>query len=442
MEENNITECAVKKKGRPRKNPVVEETPNELDPDAEIEKKKRGRKKKEKVEEEEPKQKKKRGRKAAVKFFSSSIRKQIPLTAIIQDNDKNILHIDVKDIPQIGENENTIFDGVKSEYLGTNLKLVINSSQISDIKDSFDDRDELEEYIEDNLDISISDLYEKRLESRMSQDKILIKRLENLHNDENLVEKLIYNKSCKKVECGEQNMSNINNGYFGVLGNLYESDRWLETSDVCCWWCCNKFTTVPVGLPLKYLNGKFVVKGVFCTFGCMIAHNNSCKKKESSDSLISFLFKKMTGVVKVQSKESYRKNLERSLKLELFGGNVKLKEGYIEALVKLSCENLRPAPPREALSMFGGRLSIEEFRNSGCNNKIYKMIEYPMFISRSFIEEVDIQNVKNINENVFNRTLKRNNNILDDQKVEDAKQRIELKNNVVTKSGIDKFLKF
>ena len=61
--------------------------------------KKRGRPKKQIIEENKnEKQVKKRGRKAAIKYFSSDIRKQIPLTTTITDNNDYILHIDVPDI--------------------------------------------------------------------------------------------------------------------------------------------------------------------------------------------------------------------------------------------------------------------------------------------------------------------------------------------------------
>ena len=107
----NVNISVKKKKGRPRKNPI------ELPQDVEVvpqEKKKRGRKKKEKVE-EEVKQKKKRGRKAALKFFSSTIRKKIPLTTIIYDNDKSILHLDIKD-EEDSLTKTITYDVLKSEY--------------------------------------------------------------------------------------------------------------------------------------------------------------------------------------------------------------------------------------------------------------------------------------------------------------------------------------
>ena len=88
---DNVEPVIKRKKGRPRKDTTLQNVPKNPE-----EKKKRGRKKKEVVV-EEVKQKKMRGRNAAVKYFSSSIRKKIPLTIVLQDNNNYILHLDVKD---------------------------------------------------------------------------------------------------------------------------------------------------------------------------------------------------------------------------------------------------------------------------------------------------------------------------------------------------------
>ena len=102
-----------KPKGRPRK--IVVEP---LEPVIPQEPKKRGRKKKEKVIDEEPKIKRKRGRKACVKYFSSSIRKKMPLTTSLQDTDKFILHLDLNDTEE-NLQKDTSFDTIKDEFLGT-----------------------------------------------------------------------------------------------------------------------------------------------------------------------------------------------------------------------------------------------------------------------------------------------------------------------------------
>lgn len=453
----NVVIPIVKKKGRPRKHPIVE-----VQSDVPVEKKKRGRKRKEKVE-ETVKIKKKRGRKAAVKFFSSSIRKKIPLTTVIQDNDKFILHLDIKDDNQEGHDFK--FGAVKGEYSGSDFKLVIDSNEhgitIDDDESGEEsgeesggktqfqgETDELEEYI-DNHEMedpsNIIKLYEKRLEARLNQDTLLIERLESLHNDDSLIEKLT-NKSDKKItEKISKNIENMRKGYFSLFESLYENHKWLESTDTACWWCCHQFKTVPIGLPIKYVHNKFIVKGTFCTFACLLGYYyNTTKKREVNIiSLIKFMYKKLTGILNVPKQQDYKQMLESTLNDDMFDSK-EIKDNYIDALVQMTTDKLEPAPPRCSLKIFGGELSIEEFRNSTNEHKIYKLIEFPLCISRDYIEAVDIQNLKNINLNVFTPST-RTSNILDDKKIEEAKIRIQAStknNNVVTNNGIDKFIRF
>jgi glycosyltransferase involved in cell wall biosynthesis len=129
-----------RKKGRPKKNLQI--TLNDASytlqsqvsvvPEKDDEKKKRGRKKKEVVE-EEVKIKKKRGRKAALKYFSSSIRKQIPLKTNIVDNENGILFLDIKE-----SNENLANTSLTYDSFDTN-----NTDQF-DIKEQFDNHHKLQ----------------------------------------------------------------------------------------------------------------------------------------------------------------------------------------------------------------------------------------------------------------------------------------------------------
>lgn len=453
-----------KKKGRPRKYPLpvpliaTEGTIGidalNVEGDNEPEKKKRGRKKKEKVE-EEVKPKKKRGRKAAVKYFSSSIRKKIPLTTVIQDNDKAILHLDIKDNEEKYIAQEITYGVLKTEYFGTEKANNIDNTKFSS---SINDNDVLNEYIESSMDKTsdIVNLYEERLEARMNQDIKLVERLENLHMDDELLNNLIQTVTEKsKTKTDTKNKVNEKDkrqtGYFSVLEEFVENKEWLHSTDVCCWWCCHKFESVPIGLPLDYniKTKKFKVKGVFCSFACMTAYGERELKDVSFKATADFLYQKLTGTFTLD-KTMYRQQLERSLSISMFGEDLDdakaLKNEYIQGLIDLQGDKLSPAPPRCSLKMFGGALSIEEFRKSSKENKVYKMIEYPMTVYRDFIEEVDIENVKNINMNVFSKTQKAFQekvvNILDDRRVADAKQRVSTKNNVVTSNSIDKFITF
>lgn len=421
-----------RKKGRPRK--------DNLDTNVEKEKKKRGRKKKENVE-PEVKQKKKRGRKAAVKYFSSSIRKKIPLTTVIQDNNNYILHLDIdEDNNQVSENTVKHNDSILQTILETTgasfMKADIEDAENNESKDE-DDESEVEhtedsesnehvEDIEDNeskdevedVDVedtedNLSKLYNNRIIFRENQDKILETRLQELHNNDDFISSLANKlESPNKDESVENNPEitqdqNRKRGYFELLYDFKQSSNWLHSTNINCWWCCHTFNDVPITLPIEYKDNtkKFRGKGIFCGFPCMIAYKNDNKIFEK-DYLVKYLYKKLTG--------------------------------------EPAPHKLPAAPPRYTLKMFGGDLSIDEFRNSTTQNKIYKLIEYPMFISRDYIEEVDINNVKNANiklfdDNTFTKVMN-----LDEKRVKDAKLRLSSqidKTTITIGKTIDQFIK-
>jgi hypothetical protein len=415
---NDKEDVVVKrKKGRPRKNLLLEV------PKPPEEKKKRGRKKKEVVV-EEVKQKKKRGRKAAVKYFSSSIRKKIPLTTVLQDSNNYILHLDVKDSDISAENNNLInLESIEDKDVINNVfeKLKTeNDTKMFEIQKEYEELLDKEESILSEIIDSedrLEELYEKRIEYREHQDTMIVNKLENYHKDNNILEKICsvefsgkeIDQTSKENVISDIQENNRKKGYFELLTTFVYNEKWLHNTDVCCWWCCHTFDTIPIGSPEKYddVVKKFHVKGVFCSFSCMIAYRKERNYKSNlKNYLVKYMYSKLTGTLLIE-------------------------------------KNLNPAPPRCSLKMFGGDLTIEEFRNSFIENKVYKMVEYPMFICKDYIEEVDIQNVKRANQNVFTEMHLKTSN-LDDKRVEDARNRLSQieKTTITIGNTIDKFIKF
>lgn len=99
-----------------------------------------------------------------------------------------------------------------------------------------------------------------------------------------------------------------------------------ESSPIWCWHCCHVFEGKGVPLPVAYDDRRdiFKTKGVFCSFACAKAYNTDDGGIQSSvvGYYLSLLHKRMYG------------NFGRII----------------------------PAPPRRTLKVFGGALSIEEFR--------------------------------------------------------------------------------
>jgi hypothetical protein len=114
-----------------------------------------------------------------------------------------------------------------------------------------------------------------------------------------------------------------------TLKNTITNSEWPDKTNVCCWWCCHTFDTTPCTLPLKYdsLRKRYTFTGIFCSWNCTKAYNfhkNDHKKYERGQ-LISLLVKQLYSIT--------------------------------------DSINIKTAPFRECLKMFGGYMSIDEFRD-------------------------------------------------------------------------------
>ena len=119
---------------------------------------------------------------------------------------------------------------------------------------------------------------------------------------------------------------------------LFENP-WPTTTHVWCFHCCHPFDGTGIPLPCRYVNGKFYVKNVYCSWNCLKAANLAMvdSNKYHRSSLIQLMYYKMHNVQ----------------------------------------NNIKPAPPREALKVFGGTLSIDDFRSSSelCLQAIFPPLE-------------------------------------------------------------------
>ena len=109
--------------------------------------------------------------------------------------------------------------------------------------------------------------------------------------------------------------------------NVYQTPN---KNRVCCYWCCHGFDQIPVGLPVKKVEIKerYTLSGIYCSWNCVLAENST--------------------------NDNNLKMVERSR--------------YVFELAK-RMHNVVPrrAPPRECLKMFGGPMSIEQFRETDPN---------------------------------------------------------------------------
>jgi hypothetical protein len=120
-----------------------------------------------------------------------------------------------------------------------------------------------------------------------------------------------------------------------------------------CHWCCHPIVGNVYGLPYNYdtLNDTYYIIGSFCSFQCVNAYNFSIN----------------SGSDKVWEINSW---------IQMIANRSGIKE------------IIRPAPSRYLLKMFGGNLTIEEFRNAHLNNDKTFMLNIPPMIAINSTSEI------------------------------------------------------
>jgi hypothetical protein len=116
-----------------------------------------------------------------------------------------------------------------------------------------------------------------------------------------------------------------------------------QTSDVACFWCCHTFTNRPVVLPMRDTGEHLQVTGNFCSPECTCA----------------YLFD--------MRQDSHTRWEQLALLYRVYGE---------------ACQGkIQPAPARNTLKLFGGGLSITEYRNLIRSHKIRIDIHLPPMVS-------------------------------------------------------------
>ena len=143
-----------------------------------------------------------------------------------------------------------------------------------------------------------------------------------------------------------------------VKNTFNADDSWPENTDICCWWCCHTFTNCPCTLPTKYdpLRKRFSFTGIFCSWNCTKAYNfeRNDHSMYNRSQLITLLIQQMYGLT--------------------------------------NAINIKASPPRQCLKMFGGYMTIEQFRDNTTHVDSYKL----NLIKHNFIypEITEISNIK------------------------------------------------
>ena len=105
-----------------------------------------------------------------------------------------------------------------------------------------------------------------------------------------------------------------------------KEEIWPEKTNVWCWHCCHSFETPPCFVPTLWDTKRDRLKyfGVFCSWSCAKTYNSDMR----------------------DCKSGFRSQLMTSIVRTLGGKTI----------------HINPAPPKQALKVFGGYLTISEFR--------------------------------------------------------------------------------
>jgi hypothetical protein len=130
---------------------------------------------------------------------------------------------------------------------------------------------------------------------------------------------------------------------------------WHTKTDIWCHWCCHPFDTFPVPCPIAYneITSKFDTVGVFCSWDCSAAY--SIDKYNSLSHL--YKLRKCIGVLAgpagpATGSEGSKGSLQDN---QAPTGPWINKPEYQETAFNVAC-------PRLCLKVFGGSMTIEEFR--------------------------------------------------------------------------------
>ena len=344
----------------------------EVDKKPVVKKKKRGRKpKKKSAKDLFPKEKKKRGRKP--KQFPKQDKKPIDIK---KRTDNIILHLPVHS-EQINndfvEDKFLTYDpnipsspkGVKSSKFDLYETTKESSSKMERCATTTD--------IDVDIDINTIDVDNtKSIESNIFQTDDLdigySEMIEDIHK-KNVLSQIGNTDTNSKPETHSNLMTEFKESN--------KTKQWPSKTNIYCFWCVFPFNNTPCAVPTKYIENTFYVEGCFCSPECAAAYifdNSNSDTVWEKYSLLNLMYK------------------------DIYGSN-----------------RIKIALPRNVLQIFGGYMTIDEFR-SFHNNK-YKeatIILPPMYsvipqIEESYIEKkakkkrfvpIDLEKVKRAKENL------------------------------------------
>ena len=178
----------------------------------------------------------------------------------------------------------------------------------------------------------------------------------------------------KEVKVDEIDYYNLKGTMLVQFKDSSEIKQIPMKSDAACLWCCHTFTHRPIILPIRDTGEYIEVTGNFCSPECATAYLFDIRQ------------------------DSHTRWEQLSLLYRLYGS---------------ACNgNIHPAPSRVVLRLFGGNLSIEEYRRLLQSQKVLIDVHLPPMVSilttmdTKPIDFYDSSLTKNIQDNMGERIQK------------------------------------
>ena len=172
----------------------------------------------------------------------------------------------------------------------------------------------------------------KKKENHGITENLIIRLKKNVVDEYNI-------SSYNKDESQNQNVSNSGN------------------SEIC-WNCCHSFNEHIFGIPMKYIHGVFYIYGDFCSL--------ECASRYAHDELKGYDFSDIFSLINLYSNIMYDRN-----------------------------EKIEIAPHRLLLKIFGGNLSIDEYRSNNSNN--YDIRIPPILPIKHLVNQYETNQITNKN---------------------------------------------
>lgn len=310
------------------------------------EKKKRGRKPKKKNDEvKEQKIHKKRGRKPKKKIYNvvKLNENSVSLNNNIQEN--IILHLPIKSSDLISNDYNIIsnfkYDPNINEPIPYENMLHSKNSNINNPM-PYENKNEYFHIID----------YKKV--NNVIKNETLSKKTHVTFSDCDEIDKILNDNISINVLEIDYPETKIRKTLINFSDEISKKS-WLKKTDIHCWWCCHQFNNPPCSVPDKFVNGIFFVYGCFCSPNCSVAY--------------------------ILNDNKYNIWEKYSLTIR-----------FCQEVFDSKLNSIKSAGPRESLRIFGGHLSIEQFRKNFNNYINYKLTLPPIKTINRDICEYKISN--------------------------------------------------